>query len=372
LYAVLVIALVVLNGRYLLSPVLKLVAGSRSPEVFIAAALFFVLGTAWLLETAGFSLALGAFVAGLLMAESQYRHQVIADIEPFRGILLGLFFMAVAMSIDFGILLDDFAVIGGLVLALLVVKSTIAWAACRVWGVYDADARRSALLLSQSGEFGFVLFGLAASNSLISNELFQYLTLIIVISMMSTPLMHRLGTYLSNNVSTASHGVSNDDMVVDPQQARVIIAGFGRVGRRVAKLLRALNIPYLAVEKDVERVLAGRHDGFFVYYGNASHVDVLKTVGAGISGVVVCTLDNTMSAVQLVNTLKQHYPDIIIHARGHDSYHCEQLLKAGANTAISETFEESMQLGRSVLQTLDVADEDITSMVDKFRKEYYQ
>ena len=162
LEAALVIAFVILVGRFFLSPVLRLVATSRTAEVFTAAALFAVLGTAWLMEEVGLSLALGAFLAGLMMANSHYRHQLIADIQPFRGILLGLFFMGVGMSVDFGLLGRQGVLIAGLVLGLLLVKSVILWVLCRIMGVGIADATRVSLLLSQSGEFGFVLFGLAA------------------------------------------------------------------------------------------------------------------------------------------------------------------------------------------------------------------
>ena len=193
LEAVLIIGFVILAGRYLLTPALRLVAISRTAEVFTAAALFAVLGTAWLMEEAGLSLALGAFLAGLRMAESSYRHQVVADIQPFRGILLGLFFMAVGMSVDFGLLGEHGAVITGLVFALLLIKSVILWVLCRLMGVSSADATRVALLLSQSGEFGFVIFGLATISGILADHYFHILTLLVALTMAMTPLMASLG-----------------------------------------------------------------------------------------------------------------------------------------------------------------------------------
>ncbi len=369
--AVLVIALVILVGRFFLSPVLRLVATSRTAEVFTAAAVFAVLGTAWLMEQAGLSLALGAFLAGLMMAESHYRHQVIADIEPFRGILLGLFFMGVGMSIDFGLLGSRTALITGLVLGLLLIKSTIIWVLCRLMGIGTPDATRVSLLLSQSGEFGFVIFGLATVSGILPVDLFHILALLVALTMATTPLMANFCEYLNRCLSrsAARHGVSTDH--IDAGQPHVIIAGFGRVGRRVARILKTGNVPYLAIESNADRVLEGRRDGFSVFYGDASHVDVLKAAGAGKAGALVCTLDQAVPAVRLVDIMRQHYPDIAIHARGRDQQHCNQLLKAGATTAISETLEASLQIGAAALNTMGVLEEDTTALIETFRREYY-
>jgi len=371
LQAVLVIAFVILIGRFFLSPVLRLVATSRTAEVFTAAAVFAVLGTAWLTEKAGLSLALGAFLAGLIMADSHYRHQVIADIQPFRGILLGLFFMGVGMSIDISLLGEHGIVIAGLVLGLLLIKSVILWVLCRLMGVGTPDATRVALLLSQSGEFGFVLFGLAAISGVLAANLFQFLTLVVALTMVTTPLMANLGEYINRLLTSTAdrHDVSTNH--IDAEQPHVIIAGFGRVGRRVARILQAGNVPYLAIESNADRVLDGRRDGFSVFYGDASQVDVLKAADAGQAGALVCTLDQVMPAVRLVNIMQQHYPGIAIHARGRDRQHCEQLLKAGATIAISETLETSLQLGGAVLSSMGVFEQDATALIETFRKEYY-
>ena len=371
LEAVLVIAFVILIGRFFLSPILRLVATSRTAEVFTAAAVFAVLGTAWLMEEVGLSLALGAFLAGLMMADSHYRHQVIADIQPFRGILLGLFFMGVGMSIDFGLLGRQSVLIAGLVLGLLLIKSVILWVLCRLTGVGTPDATRVSLLLSQSGEFGFVLFGLAAISGILAEDLFQFLALVIALTMATTPLMVNLGEYINRRLTQASdrHDVSTNH--IDTGQPHVIIAGFGRVGRRVARILQAGNVPYLAIDRNADRVLDGRREGFSVFYGDASQVDVLKAAGAGQAGALVCTLDQTAPAVRLVNILRQHYPGISIHARGRDWQHCEQLLKAGATIAISETLEASLQLGGAVLSTMGIIEEDAAALIESHRKKYY-
>jgi len=369
--AVLAIASVILVGRFLLSPLLRLVATSRTAELFTAAAVFAVLGTAWLMEEVGLSLALGAFLAGLMMADSHYRHQVIADIEPFRGILLGLFFMGVGMSIDFGLLITQGVLIAGLVLGLLLVKSVIVWMLCRLIGISTTDATRASLLLSQSGEFGFVVFGLATIKGIMPEDLFHTLTLLVALTMATTPLMRIFGEYLSNRLTKAAdrHDVSIDH--IDAGTPHVIIAGFGRVGRRVARILQAGRVPYLAIDTDADRVMEGRRDGFSVFYGDAGQVDVLKAAGAEQAEVLVCTLDQAVPAVRLVKILRQHLPGIAIHVRGHDRQHCDELLEAGATIAISETLEASLQIGEVALNTMGVSEKKATALIESFRKEYY-
>ncbi len=371
LEAVLVIVLVILAGRFLLSPVLRLVATSRASEVFTAVAVLVVLSTAWLMEKVGLSMALGAFLAGLILADSHYRHQVVADIQPFRGILLGLFFMGVGMSIDFGLLGRQAILFAGLVLGLLLIKSVILWILCRLMGVGKLDATRVSLLLSQSGEFGFVVFGLATINGILPVGLFHTLTLLVVLTMVTTPLMATFGDYLSRRLDGTAdqHDVSTDH--IDAELPHVIIAGFGRVGRRVVRILEAANVPYLVIERNADRVLEGRQEGFSVFYGDAGKVDVLKAAGAGQASVLVCTTDQIEPAVQLVNLMREHYPGVAVHARAHDRQHCDQLLKAGATIAISESLEASLQIGGAVLNAVGISDEDTTAVIEAFRKEYY-
>ncbi len=371
LEAALIIAVVILAGRFLLTPLLQLVASSGTAEVFTATAVLTVLGTAWLMSVAGLSMALGAFLAGLMLAESHYRHQVVADIQPFRGLLLGLFFMSVGMSIDFGLLGDQGLQIAGLVAGLLLIKVLLLWGLCRAMGVESGDAVRTSLLLSQSGEFGFVLFGLALVNGVMAEELFQLLILVIALTMATTPLMANLGERLERYMSRepGRHDVSTAGM--DAEKPFVIIAGFGRVGRRIARLLGAARIPYLAMDSNPERVAQGRVEGYSVFYGDASRADVLQAAGAAQARVLVCTLDQALPAVRLVNVMRQHYPDTPIYARGHDSRHCEELSKAGATLALSETLEASLQLGAAVLDFNEIPADTTRHLLDTFRQEYY-
>ncbi len=372
LEAALIIAVVILVGRFLLTPLLRLVAGSRTAEVFTAMAILTVLGTAWLMSVAGLSMALGAFLAGLMLADSHYRHQVVADIQPFRGLLLGLFFMSVGMSIDFGLFQDQGLLIAGLVVGLLLIKAVLLWGLCRLMRVDAVNALRTALLLSQSGEFGFVLFGLALVNGVMAPELFQLLMPVIALTMVTTPLMANLGEHLAAFMNHRPEGHEVSLAGIDTEQPYVIVAGFGRVGRRIARILEAAGISYLGMESNPERVAQGRAEGYSVFYGDASRVDVLRAAGAEQARVLVSTLDQTLPTVRLVSVMRQHYPDTPIYARGHDSIHCQELTRAGATLAISETLEASLQLGAAVLEVSEVPVDTTSELLDSFRRKYYE
>ena len=350
--------------------IVSLTASTILPEIFTMAAVFAVLGTAWLMEEAGLSLAMGAFLAGLMMADSQYRHQVIADIEPYRGILLGLFFMGVGMSIDFGLLADNSVLIAGAVIGLLLLKSTIIWVLCLLFGIRKLDAMRAAFLLSQSGEFGFVIFGLATLNGIIAPELFQLLALVVALTMVSTPLMSKFSHVLNKRFAAVDkeHDVSTNH--IESGKPHVIIAGFGRVGRRIASILKASNTPYLALDSNADRVLEGRQQGYSVFYGDAAQLEVLRAADTKNAGVLVCTLDSTASAIRIVSILRERYPDTPVFARGRDSKHCKQLRNAGATLVVSETLEASLQLSESVLGKMGVEKARRISFIDSFRRQY--
>jgi monovalent cation:proton antiporter-2 (CPA2) family protein len=369
--AVLVITAVVLIGRFLVTPVLHQVATVRNAEVFTAAAVLVVLGTAWIMEKVGLSMALGAFVAGLLLAESHFRHQVIADIQPFRGILLGLFFMSVGMAINTGLFKEQGLLIMGLVVALLTVKSVLLWGICRLGGLSFGNSVRVALLLSQSGEFAFVLLGLATVTGFMAGDLFQLLTLVVALTMAATPLMALIAERIDRGLSIKKHPHDVLHVEESDSQPVVIIAGFGRVGRRVARILERGNIPYVGLDSNPERVSLARDQGYNVFFGDASRFDVLRAAGCGQSVMLVITLDQVQATERLVHTARQFQPNIPIYARARDSEHCDRLNKVGATTTISETLEASLQLGAAVLQNTGLPSEDIDSLLQDFRKEYY-
>ncbi len=371
LEAVLAIVVVLLVGRYLLTPILHLVASSRTSEVFIAAAVLAVLGISWLMDKAGLSMALGAFLAGLMLAESHYRHQIVADILPFRAILLGLFFMSVGMSINFGLLIDQTLLIAGLVLALLAIKIVLLLGLCHIFGLNKSDNTRVSFLLAQSGEFAFILFGLATIKGVLTTDLFQLLMLIVALTMAATPLLVSFANYLDRRFisKTDQHPLKNLEFESD--QHRVIIAGFGRVGRRIAKLLDSSQTSYMALDNKPDRVARLHAEGIPVFFGDASRIDVLEAAGAYQASVLVITLVDPDAAERLVHVVHQHYPELLIYARAHDHEHCQALLKAGATIAISETMETSLQLGNLALEASGVPEDEIDQLLEAYRLGYY-
>ena len=368
---ILIIVGVVVIGRYVLRHVFRLVARSRSSEAFAAVALLIVLGTAALMQKAGLSMAMGAFIAGVMLAESEYRHQVIADIQPFRGFLMGLFFMTVGMSIDFGLLGERAGAVAASVVGVMAVKAILILGICRLSGLHLANASAAALLLAQSGEFGFVLFGVAAVAGVLSDDLFHFLTLIVALSMAATPLLARGITRVLNRWS---HRQPSHDIRESPIMGlsdHVIIAGFGRVGERVARILERAEIPYVAIDMDSDRVNAARTKGYSVFYGDASRKEVLEAAGAEQAQLLLVSLDNPSSAEHCVEGMRHHYPNLPIHARARDRDQALKLRELGATLAVSETWEASLQLGAGALQTAGHTPEQINELLDGFRRGIY-
>jgi monovalent cation:proton antiporter-2 (CPA2) family protein len=371
LEAFLAIIVVIISGRYLLNPLLDRIAASRNSEVFVAAVVLLVLSTAKLMELVGLPMALGAFLAGLMLAESHYRHQIEADIQPFRGILLGLFFMAVGMSIDFGHLLKEATLIVGLVFSLIFIKTTLLWILCRFSGINSAVSLRVALLLSQAGEFGLVLFGGAMLLGVIKEPLFQTLTLVIALSMAIAPLIIKLGDFWAAHIEKKTKVIEAVPDITEATKDHVILAGFGRVGQRIAYLMHSSKISFVALDYNHKQVTKGKIDGFPVYYANASHLNVLKAAGAERARMLIITIDNADHAEKLVENVRQHFPLLPIHVRGHDYNHCEALLLKGADSAVSENLEASLRLAELVLRDSGLNAKNTIQLLDDYRHEYY-
>ncbi len=369
LETIIVIIAVILAGRFLLTPALRLIARSHNAELFIAAAVLVVLGTAWLMEEVGLSMALGAFLAGLMLADSHYRHQIIADIQPFRGILLGLFFMSVGMSVDFGLLMQKPLLIAAFVIALLSIKILVLWSICRIAKIGKGTSLRVSMLLSQSGEFGFVLFGLALAMGIMEIELFQILTLIIAMSMITTPFMSIAGERVEKLLRQGK--IQNQDLEKPNGEPFIIIAGFGRVGRRVAKILDSGDIRYIALDNEPDLVTRERENGFSVIYGNAGRFDVLNSVGAAQASAIVITIDTPITTERLVHIIREKYPKTPIYVRGKNKEHCEALYEAGATMPVSENLEASIKLASAALTISGVSDDNTDILLDNFRKKYY-
>ena len=370
------IVCVILVGRFLLNPILDRVAASRNSEVFIAATLLMVLGIGRAMELLHLSMALGAFLTGLMLAESHYRHQIEADIEPVRGTLLGLFFMTVGMSIDFGLLIREWHWVLLAVAGLLLIKICVIWVLSRISGLDSRNALRTALLLSQAGEFGFVLFGLAMITGVLLPERVQFLTLVIALSMVTTPFIVKLGDWwLTMTAPDESETAITNTTAPTPNaievHGKVIIAGFGRVGRRVAQLLDRAGVEYIALDNNHERVNQFRGEGFNVFFGDASKLKVLQSAGAAHATMLLFSLDNFTNLEHLVKDVRRHYPKIQIHARAHDIAHCEQLLNDGANQVVAETLEAGLRLGEMALINSGFDKDKANGVVKDFRLELY-
>ncbi|MBF0471421.1 MAG: cation:proton antiporter [Gammaproteobacteria bacterium] len=358
-----ILIVVVVIGRYLLRPILHFISKSLNHDIFAASAVLIVLGTAYIVAHAGFSMALGAFLAGMLISDSEYRHQVMADIQPFRAFLLGLFFMSVGMSVELSMLVADPGLFIGLLLLLLSVKVVVTLVASLYFGDSKCDAVSTALLLAQSGEFAFVIFGVAYTQGLIEATLFQQLLLLVALSMAVTPLLEKSVKLLRNREKARATGAGEELPQEEPQLGEVIIAGFGRMGRRVASILDLAHTPYVAIESDPEKVARGRELGYKVFYGDASRTDVLKAAGGERARLVLITLNDSRSTTLLVQELRKRYPHLPILARGRDSEECVNLVHEGADEAISEAFEASLQLGASGLAHLGFPQEEIDAVL---------
>jgi len=367
------LVIVILFGRYLLKPLYRMIASVRSPELFVSTTLLMILGMGWLMAIAGLSMELGALLAGLLLAETEYRHQIEADIKPFRGILLGLFFMTIGMSIDIGLIINQLGLIALIVVSLLVGKMLVTAILCRVVGIPLTTSIRTGFALSQGGEFGFVLFGAALTLSLIPADLAHMLMAVIALTMVATPLMFYLGKLLACWLEERAHKPEEIfDIDVDGESNHVLIAGFGRVGQTVAKVVSDAGISYVALDLDQNRVAKCRAKGMSVYFGDADQIDVLKATGASRAKMAVITLDTQETASRVVAALRDNYPDLPIYVRARDRRHMAQLEKAGATAVVSEAAESSLQLGSIVLTSLDVSSDEIASVIQGYREDDYK
>lgn len=366
------LVVIVLIGRFLFRPLLRVVAGTRLKEAFAAITLLAVLGTAWATELAGLSLALGAFLAGVVIAETEYRHQIEADIQPVHGLLLGLFFMSVGMTLDVPFALRHLGTVLGLTAALMLVKLVIAAGLGRAFGQTGREAIRTGFMLSQAGEFGFILLALAAIHAGLPEDVAQLLKVVVALTMAATPLMAILGQRAARLVeSQSADAVTTLAHEIEPIRDHVIIGGFGRVGQTVAKLLSAKQIPFVALDLDTARIKEGRDAGYRVYYGESGQPHVMRAAGAASARAVVVTLDHPQRAARAVAMLRREFPDVPVIVRARDNRHREELMRAGATEIIPEMLEGSLSLGRSVLRTVGVSDDETDAIIDDLRRANY-
>ena len=358
-----ILLLAIVGGRYLLQPILHRVTGARNREVFTALAVLLVLGSALLTEAVGLSMAMGAFIAGLLIADSPFRHGVIAEIQPFRGLLLGLFFMSMGMSLNLGEFFAQPLTVLGMLVALVTLKFVVLWALALSFGLRTKVGAAVAMLLSQSGEFGLVLFAYTHQVQLMSTDLYVQLLLVIVLSMLVTPPL----AYLARQLAAArtDQQKANDEV---PTRAPVVLAGFGRVGCHIGQMLTSAGEPYVAIDTDSSLVLRERANGHHIFYGDARRPEVLRAVGVKDADLVIVTVDDSAATENIVAALHQAYPDVTILARGHDADHCRKLRKLGAKIAVSETLGASLELAREVL----IRDDRDTAKVEALLRRFHQ
>ena len=370
--AVLAILAIAVAGRLVLRPLYRIVAGTKSSELFVATTLFVVLGTSWVVTLGGFSMALGAFMAGLLLAETEYRHQVDADIRPFRGILVGLFFMSIGMSIDLPLIAGNWLDIVILVIGLMAGKALIIALLCRIVGLNSEVAVRTGLLLSQGGEFGFLVFGAAMLSGILSPEIGQMLLAVIALSMVLTPVMDFLGTRFAPRLDqppTPDIAAIGDRTLALNQH--VVIVGFGRVGQTVAKALSLAGIEYVALDMNHKRVTDCHRKGVAVFYGDGSDLGILSAAGAGRASAAVVTTDESTATDRVVKALRDSFVDLQIFVRARDLRHRRHLTQEGATSVVPEALEGSIQLAGIVLRVVGASVETIDDIEQELRREDY-
>jgi glutathione-regulated potassium-efflux system protein KefB len=356
----------IVGGRYLLRPALRVVARTGIPELFTALALLVVIGAALLMHRAEISMALGAFLAGMLLADSEYRHELEADIAPFKGLLLGLFFMAVGMTVNLELLAAQPFFILLMVVLLMGIKALVLFPLAGLFGVVDLKSRLMlAAVLSQGGEFAFVLFALVLRAGLIERDIIEQLILAVTVSMMLTPLLYAAVEKLSENV--------NDDVKpefdqVENQHNAVIIAGFGRVGQIVGRLLRIAQQPFTALEISATRVDVVRRFGSKVYFGDASKPEILRAAGAEQARILVLAIGNVETSIRIAESVSRHFPNLRIVARARNRRHEYRLMDLGIEHIFRETLLSSIALGRRVMVDLGVDERDARHISDVFEE----
>ena len=362
-----VIAGIVLGGRLLVRPLLGWIARSRTPEIFTAASLLLVVAIAALMQLVGLSMALGAFLAGVLLAESEYRRELETDIEPFKGLLLGLFFIAVGMSIDFGVLMRSPWLMAAVVTGFLVVKGATIYALARAMKLPFQERPVFTLLLAQGGEFAFVVFQAAAGSRVFSAETASLLIGAVAISMLLSPLLlvaidRLLLPRFANCNATPMEEIS------EPQEAPVIIAGFGRYGQIIGRLMLAQGIPATVLDHDAEMIEAARSFGYKVFYGDAARLDLLRTAGAQHARILVVAVDNPEQSIAIVDLAREHFPHLELVVRARDVTHWNQLRDRGVLRVEREMFESSLRSARSVLESLGQTPHEARQHAMRFRR----
>lgn len=357
---------VVVAGRFLLGPLFRIVTLTRVRELSTATALLVVLGTALLMDAVGLSMALGAFLAGVVLADSPYRHELEADIEPFKGLLLGLFFIAVGMAADFRVVLDRPLTVAGLALGLVAVKAAVLYAISRYTGRARGSSISLAVSLSQGGEFAFVIFGAAAGARVMAPEIIELLVVVVTLSMCVTPLLFIVRDAAFARLAARGDGEPREFDVIEDDHSRVIIAGFGRFGQIVGRVLSLRRISFTALDASPTQVDFVRRFGNRIFYGDASHVDLLRAAGAENADLFVLAIDDMETSMRTLETVQRNFPNLRVIARARNRQHAYALLGAGVERVIRETFHGSVEAARVALEDLGLPAGDARDVVWEF------
>jgi glutathione-regulated potassium-efflux system protein KefB len=360
--ALAVILLVVMVGRYVLDGVIRIIARTRVKEAMTACALLTVVGVTLAMEKAGLSASLGAFIAGVLLADSDYRHEIQADIAPFEGLLLGLFFTAIGMSLNLGLIVERPQFVIAIVVGLLAIKAAVLYALGRRAGLGSGPSRRLALAIAQGGEFAFVLFASGVEFGVLDQKVVDVLSVAVTLSMAATPLLLLLDEMLAPKAE-----VARAFDVLPPNDGHVVIAGFGRVGQIVGRILAAKRIPFTALDANPEHVDGVRKFGAQTFYGDASRPEILDAAQTEKARAFVLAIDNVEASLRTAQMVRQRYPHVPIYARSRHRRHTHQLMELGVKVIRRETFLSSLDLTREVLRGLGLSERDVRFAVDTFR-----
>ena len=358
---------VILAGRYLLNPMFRILAKAGAREVMTAAALLVVLGTAVLMQQVGMSMALGAFLAGLLLSESHFRHELEADIEPFRGLLMGLFFMSVGMSIDVRLVLSNAVFLLVAAAVIVLVKSIVVYGLMRLSRSTHCESLSAAGVLTPAGEFSFVVFPLAASNNLLTWGDANLLSALAALTMVAGPLVANGIERLSQRMRPAGEAPPAEE-IPDGARGSVLVIGFGRFGQMAVQILLAERVDVTVIDNDIERIRNASRFGFKVYYGDGTRLDVLRASGAANARVIAICVDGKDSASMIVELVKQNFPLARIHVRAYDRIHALELAQRGADYLIRETFESALAFGSATLSELVEDKRRVEEVVEGVRR----
>jgi len=368
LQTVAVLVAIIVGGHYLLRPVFRFVARTGAKETFTATALLVVLGTSIIVEESGLPMALGAFLAGVLLADSEYRHEVHVSIEPFKGLLLGLFFIAVGMSADLRLLADMPGTIVGATLGVLGLKLVILYGVARLWGMTPYSARSLSAVMPQGGELAFVLFSMAALYGVMDRLAADVLVAVVTLTMAATPFTILLNRRVLEPWLERDAGEQRAYDKVEEDAPGVIICGFGRFGQMVGRLLHSAHIPFAALDSNPMQVDFIRRYGHSIYYGDPSRVDLLKAANAGKARAIVVAIDDIESSVRTAEHVRKHFPNVPLYVRARNRQHAWRLMDLECHVVVRETLASSLEMGEQLLTAFGWSRQRAHQAIEHFRR----